>query len=71
MRAIGYKEFIPYIKNQSSLKECVDLVKQHSRNYAKRQLTFLRSMKDIIFVDVENIENAVNKLTKEVQEFLN
>lgn len=41
-QAIGYKEYLPYFRGEASLEECTELLKQHSRNYAKRQLTWLR-----------------------------
>ncbi len=40
--AIGYKELIPYFENRSSLEECVETIKQETRRYAKRQLTWFR-----------------------------
>jgi len=51
-QAIGYKEFIPYFNNDKSLDDCVELLKQHSRNYAKRQLTWFRSKNDAVFLDI-------------------
>ncbi len=42
VQAIGYKEYIPYFQGMSSLENCTEQLKQHSRNYAKRQLTWLR-----------------------------
>ncbi len=45
--AIGYKEFFPYFECESGLDECVSKVKQASRNYAKRQITWFRRMKNI------------------------
>jgi len=41
-QAIGYKEFIHYWTQNASLEDCVALLKQRSRQYAKRQLTWLR-----------------------------
>ena len=41
-QAIGYKEFLPVINGDETLENAVELVKQHTRNYAKRQLTFIR-----------------------------
>jgi|MucameStandDraft_1065616.scaffolds.fasta_scaffold32248_2 tRNA dimethylallyltransferase len=41
-QAIGYKEYIPYFRGEASLKDCTEQLKQNSRNYAKRQLTWLR-----------------------------
>ena len=42
MQAIGYKEFFAVAQGECTLQEAVALVKQRSRNYAKRQLTWLR-----------------------------
>ena len=47
MQAIGYKEFIDYLDGHCSLEEAADLVKQASRRYAKRQLTWFRRNKNI------------------------
>ena len=40
--AIGYKEMFAYQAGECGLEEIKDLIKQHSRNYAKRQLTWFR-----------------------------
>lgn len=42
-KGIGYKEFSAYLEDQETLEKAVDKVKQHSRNYAKRQLTWFRN----------------------------
>lgn len=42
MQAIGYKELIEYIDGKASLDEAIDKIKQESRRYAKRQLTWFR-----------------------------
>lgn len=42
LKAIGYKELLPYLADEGSLADAVALIKQHSRNYAKRQLTYFR-----------------------------
>lgn len=41
-QAIGYKELIPFLCGETSLSDCLDILKRASRNYAKRQLTWLR-----------------------------
>lgn len=48
MKAIGYKEFIPYFEGQQSYKETVDLLKRNSRRYAKRQYTWFKNKLDQI-----------------------
>lgn len=44
MQAIGYKEWLGYFDNKIGLDECVTQIKQNSRNYAKRQLTWFNRM---------------------------
>lgn len=50
-QAIGYKEFFPYFEQQADLAQCADKLKQASRNYAKRQLTWFRRMQDVVWLD--------------------
>ncbi len=45
MRAIGYQEFFPYLRGEISREVCIDKVKQHSRNYAKRQCSWFSKYK--------------------------
>ena len=42
MITVGYREFFPYFEQKSSLAECIEKVKQNTRNYAKRQITWYR-----------------------------
>lgn len=51
-QAIGYKEFIPYFENVKTKEECIDKIKQYSRNYAKRQLTWFRRDERIEWVEI-------------------
>ena len=50
-QAIGYKEFFPYFMGESELTPCVEKLKQASRNYAKRQLTWFRHMDGVVWLD--------------------
>ena len=50
-QAIGYKEFFPYFEGTASLEACADKLKQASRNYAKRQLTWFRHMEGVVWLD--------------------
>lgn len=49
MQAIGYKELIPVIKGEYSLDEGIELVKKNSRNYAKRQVTYIKHQFPVTF----------------------
>ena len=52
-QAIGYKELIPYFDGVKPKEECIDKIKQYSRNYAKRQLTWFRRDERIQWVEIE------------------
>ena len=53
-RALGYSEIASYLDGQLSLDEAVAAIKQKTRNFAKRQLTWLRAMANAKWIDVEN-----------------
>lgn len=48
--AIGFKELIPYFENSMTLDECIDKIKQETRRYAKRQMTWFRKNKRIQWI---------------------
>ena len=70
-QAIGYKELVPYFEGKTGLEECLDKIKQESRHYAKRQLTWFRRVDGIQWVEIdkfgdlkkiiENIQNIIAK----------
>lgn len=68
-KAIGYKEFLPYFKGQCTKEDMINLIKQHSRNYAKRQITFIKSMQNVCFVDRENVEEAEKLIFEEIEKW--
>ena len=52
MQAIGYKELFPYLEGQVSLDEAVDHIRQGTRRYAKRQLSWFRRIADLtLYID--------------------
>ncbi len=59
-QAIGYKEFFPYIKNEISLDDAINQVKQSTRNYAKRQLTWFRKMDSLIWINNKNTKEIID-----------
>jgi len=64
LKGIGYKELIPYFKGEYSLEQAMELIKQHSRNYAKRQITFFKKI-DVIWLDAELPTNELIKTIKQ------
>lgn len=72
-KGIGYKEFYPYFEHRATLEECIEKVKQNSRHYAKRQLTWFRNKMDVHWfdlvqhydIDLEKINCMITKWLKE------
>lgn len=55
--AIGYKELIPWLEGNAELADCLDVVRQETRRYAKRQLTWFRRNVQILWIKLcENDE---------------
>ena len=61
-KSIGYRELMDYLDNKTSYEFAVEKFKQHSRNYAKRQLTFIKTIKNVIWIDSKDDELAVKKI---------
>ena len=70
MKAIGYKEFFPYFKGEQSLEDCIEKLKQNTRNYAKRQLTWFRHQADPIFIEVDELSFDAERITEEMLQIL-
>ena len=60
LNGIGYREIYDYLTGKTTLDEAINLVKQHSRNYAKRQLTWFKKAKGALFVE-PNFDNILAK----------
>ncbi|MCC8069951.1 MAG: tRNA (adenosine(37)-N6)-dimethylallyltransferase MiaA [Ruminococcus sp.] len=61
-QAIGYKELVPYFENKATLTECLDIIKQETRHYAKRQLTWFRKDNRINWIMADNFD-TIHKFT--------
>ncbi len=70
VKAIGYKELIPYFRNEKTLDECIEKLKMETRRYAKRQITWFKRDTDInwLYADdyncFEELYNAAALITK-------
>ena len=54
MQGIGYKETVDYLNGVISKDEMINFIKQRTRNYAKRQITYFKGIKDIKWIDVHS-----------------
>lgn len=50
LKTVGYQELLQYLNHEITLVEAVELIKQHTRNYAKRQLTWFRKHKEATWI---------------------
>ncbi|MBE6163061.1 MAG: tRNA (adenosine(37)-N6)-dimethylallyltransferase MiaA [Streptococcus equinus] len=69
-RAIGYKELFPYFSGEDSLENCVEKLKQNTRRFAKRQLTWFRNRMAVQFYNVSETDFKT-KVAEDVDRFLN
>ena len=53
MQGLGYKEILAYLDGEISLERAVYLIKRDTRHFAKRQLTWFRRERDVIWFDKE------------------
>ena len=66
MQGLGYKEVRDYFQGKTTKNEMIEKIKQESRRYAKRQLTWFRKNKQTIWLDsLEKIEDNINIILEE------
>lgn len=68
-QAIGYKEFFPYFAGEMPLNDCANRLKQATRNYAKRQLTWFRHQANGVWLYVDE-EPPAPRAAELVRQFL-
>lgn len=67
VQAIGYKELKPYLDGEAGLEECVERLKQSTRRYAKRQLTWFRKTENIRFLMIDDYASFEDLLKEALQ----
>ena len=70
MKGIGYKEILSSLDGAYDIDEAVDKVKQESRRFAKRQLTWFRREKETIWLEKEEYSYDDNKILSKIKEIL-
>jgi tRNA dimethylallyltransferase len=56
LQTVGYTELFEYLGHKCSLAEAIDKIKQHTRNYAKRQLTWFKKDRDIKWFQADDAD---------------
>lgn len=72
IKDIGYSEIGSYLQGEITLEKVKDIIKQKTRNYAKRQLTWFKNKMNCLFIniDYENQEQNVIQVTEIIDKFL-
>lgn len=71
MQGLGYKEIIDYLEGRYSLEDAIYRLKRDTRHYAKRQLTWFKREKDVVWVnkdDFNNEDEILNFLLDNIKE---
>jgi tRNA dimethylallyltransferase len=55
LQTVGYRELFDYFENKNTLEKAIELIKQNTRHYAKRQLTWFKKDEDVIWLTPEKI----------------
>lgn len=64
MQGLGYKEIIAYLLGENTLDEAVYLIKRDTRHFAKRQLTWFRRERDVIWIEKDKFAYDNNQILK-------
>lgn len=73
LKGIGYKQICQYLKGELKLNEATGLIKRDTCRYAKRQMTWFRNMKDIIWFDItdeSNKKDVLNEVKKKIESLM-
>ena len=62
MQGLGYKEILEYLDGECSLEEAVYKLKRDTRHFAKRQITWFKRERDVIWVDKDAFEYDEEKI---------
>lgn len=67
LQTVGYKEVFDYLDGKTDLSTCISKIKQHTRNYAKRQLTWFRKHPDTIWLDAKPTDELCMEILQVIQ----
>ncbi len=67
LQTVGYKEVFDYLDGGTDLETCISKIKQHTRNYAKRQLTWFKKHPDTIWLDAKPTDELCREILQVVQ----
>jgi len=66
LNTVGYSELFDYFDGKSDLDTAINLIKQNTRNFAKRQLTWFRKDKEMHWVEPGNVNEITNIIEHQI-----
>tara|TARA_B110000305_G_C19280151_1_gene558828 strand:- start:654 stop:977 length:324 start_codon:yes stop_codon:yes gene_type:complete len=62
LKTVGYQEFFDYFDKKTTKEKAIELIKQNSRRYAKRQITWFKRNKNAIWLNATNLSQIINHI---------
>lgn len=70
LQTVGYQELFAYFDGKCSIEEAIEQIKQNTRRFAKRQLTWFKKETDTLWVDYsEDLKSILHKMEQKLEEF--
>ena len=70
MKGLGYKEILDYLDGITTLPEAVEILKRDTRHFAKRQITWFKREKDVIWLNKQDYAYDEDKILSTMLEIL-
>lgn len=66
LNTVGYKEIFDYLDGKSTKQEAIELIKQNTRRYAKRQITWFKRHDEVKWIDFNNINSLIDTVNTQI-----
>ena len=70
MKGLGYKEILAYLDGELTLDEAIEIIKRDTRHFAKRQLTWFKRERDVVWINKDEFNNDDEKILEYIKEHL-
>jgi tRNA dimethylallyltransferase len=66
LQTVGYREWFDFIEGKQSREKTIELIKQNTRHYAKRQITWFNKTEHLQWFNPNQVETILSHLAKEI-----
>ena len=67
LKTVGYNEFFEYFEGKITKEKAIELIKQHTRNYAKRQITWFKKDSEFKWFNPSEVDEIINFIHSKLQ----